>query len=133
VGRANVKRLDGPFALANGKLGAGLPRALVYETAGGGEASALRIVRAERGVFCTRFAQIASKSPVLRLDMSEFSSSRAHLWPGVPLALASAILFGASAPFAKLLLGSVIRSCSQGCSIWAQEPASSSCTSRAGS
>ena len=39
--------------------------------------------------------------------MSEFSSSRAHLWPGVPLALASAILFGASAPFAKLLLGSV--------------------------
>jgi drug/metabolite transporter (DMT)-like permease len=39
--------------------------------------------------------------------MSEFSSSRADLWPGVPLALASAILFGASAPFAKLLLGSV--------------------------
>ena len=29
------------------------------------------------------------------------------LWPGVPLALASAVLFGASAPFAKLLLGSV--------------------------
>ena len=28
-----------------------------------------------------------------------------HLWPGVPLALASAILFGASAPLAKLLLG----------------------------
>ena len=28
------------------------------------------------------------------------------LWPGVPLALASAVLFGASAPFAKLLLGS---------------------------
>jgi drug/metabolite transporter (DMT)-like permease len=27
-------------------------------------------------------------------------------WPGVPLALASAVLFGASAPFAKLLLGS---------------------------
>jgi drug/metabolite transporter (DMT)-like permease len=41
------------------------------------------------------------------LDVSEFSSSRAHLWPGVPLALASAILFGASAPFAKLLLASV--------------------------
>lgn len=31
----------------------------------------------------------------------------AHRWPGVPLALASAVLFGASAPFAKLLLGSV--------------------------
>jgi hypothetical protein len=33
--------------------------------------------------------------------------SHKHLWPGVPLALASAILFGASAPFAKLLLGSI--------------------------
>jgi drug/metabolite transporter (DMT)-like permease len=31
----------------------------------------------------------------------------AHLWPGVPLALVSALLFGASAPFAKLLLGTV--------------------------
>ena len=31
---------------------------------------------------------------------------RSPLWPGVPLALASAVLFGASAPFAKLLLGS---------------------------
>ncbi|MGU3663841.1 DMT family transporter [Methylobacterium sp. A49B] len=30
-----------------------------------------------------------------------------HLWPGVPLALVSAVLFGASTPFAKLLLGSV--------------------------
>ena len=29
------------------------------------------------------------------------------LWPGVPLALSSAALFGASAPFAKLLLGAV--------------------------
>ena len=28
-----------------------------------------------------------------------------HRWPGVPIALASAILFGASTPFAKLLLG----------------------------
>ena len=39
--------------------------------------------------------------------MSQFSSPYAHLWPGVPLALASAMLFGASAPFAKLLLGSI--------------------------
>ncbi|AWN41495.1 DMT family transporter [Methylobacterium durans] len=31
----------------------------------------------------------------------------AHLWPGVPLALVSAVLFGASAPFAKLLLGAM--------------------------
>ena len=31
----------------------------------------------------------------------------AHLWPGVPLALGSAVLFGASAPLSKLLLGSV--------------------------
>jgi len=39
--------------------------------------------------------------------MSFRSHTLAHLWPGVPLALASAILFGASAPFAKLLLGLV--------------------------
>jgi drug/metabolite transporter (DMT)-like permease len=30
-----------------------------------------------------------------------------HLWPGVPLALASAALFGMSAPLSKLLLGTV--------------------------
>lgn len=30
-----------------------------------------------------------------------------HLWPGVPLALGSAVLFGAAAPFSKLLLGTV--------------------------
>jgi len=30
-----------------------------------------------------------------------------HLWPGVPLALLSAVLFCASAPFAKLLLGAM--------------------------
>jgi drug/metabolite transporter (DMT)-like permease len=34
-------------------------------------------------------------------------NSRSHLWPGVPLALGAAVLFGASAPFAKLLLGEV--------------------------
>ena len=39
--------------------------------------------------------------------MFEHAHRHAHLWPGVPLALASAVLFGASAPFAKLLLGSV--------------------------
>src|SRR5687767_5518438 len=38
-------------------------------------------------------------------DMTRDSSS--HLWPGVGFALISAILFGASAPFSKLLLGSV--------------------------
>jgi drug/metabolite transporter (DMT)-like permease len=32
-------------------------------------------------------------------------TERAHRWPGVPLALASSLLFGASVPFAKLLLG----------------------------
>ena len=31
----------------------------------------------------------------------------AHLWPGVPLALGSAVLFGASTPLSKLLIGSV--------------------------
>ncbi|MDB5529417.1 MAG: protein of unknown function transrane [Devosia sp.] len=30
-----------------------------------------------------------------------------HLWPGVPLALGSAVLFGASAPLSKLLMGSI--------------------------
>ena len=35
------------------------------------------------------------------------TSLHSHLWPGVPLALASAALFGASTPFAKLLLGAV--------------------------
>jgi drug/metabolite transporter (DMT)-like permease len=38
--------------------------------------------------------------------MSRSDVTRSPLWPGVPLALASAVLFGASAPFAKLLLGS---------------------------
>ena len=33
--------------------------------------------------------------------------SQSPLWPGVPLGLASAVLFGASAPLSKLLLGSV--------------------------
>lgn len=36
---------------------------------------------------------------------SESSSERPVYWPGAPLALASAMLFGASTPFAKLLLG----------------------------
>ncbi len=35
------------------------------------------------------------------------SGSHSHLWPGVPLAVASAALFGVSTPLAKLLLGSV--------------------------
>ena len=34
-------------------------------------------------------------------------TSKSHLWPGVPLALGSAILFGASAPLSKLLIGSM--------------------------
>ena len=38
--------------------------------------------------------------------MSHSATTHSPLWPGVPLALASAVLFGASAPFAKLLLGS---------------------------
>jgi hypothetical protein len=35
------------------------------------------------------------------------NTDRSYLWPGVPMALASAILFGASTPFSKLLLGEV--------------------------
>lgn len=33
--------------------------------------------------------------------------SRSYLWPGVPLAVGSAVLFGASAPLSKILMGSV--------------------------
>lgn len=33
--------------------------------------------------------------------------THSHLWPGVPLALGSAILFGASAPLAKLLMSGI--------------------------
>ena len=32
-------------------------------------------------------------------------ADQSPLWPGVPMALAAAVLFGAAAPFAKLLLG----------------------------
>jgi drug/metabolite transporter (DMT)-like permease len=39
--------------------------------------------------------------------MAEPASPPSHLWPGAPLALASAVLFGASAPFSKLLLAAV--------------------------
>ncbi|GEO84317.1 MULTISPECIES: DMT family transporter [Alphaproteobacteria] len=35
------------------------------------------------------------------------AKSHSHLWPGVPLALGSAVLFGASAPLSKLLIGVV--------------------------
>ncbi|WP_082509897.1 MULTISPECIES: DMT family transporter [unclassified Rhizobium] len=35
------------------------------------------------------------------------SENHSHLWPGVPLALGAAALFGASAPLSKLLIGSV--------------------------
>lgn len=35
------------------------------------------------------------------------TKSHSHLWPGVPLALGAAILFGASAPLSKLLIGAV--------------------------
>jgi drug/metabolite transporter (DMT)-like permease len=34
-------------------------------------------------------------------------SDHSHLWPGVPLALGSAVLFGASTPLSKLLLGTI--------------------------
>jgi drug/metabolite transporter (DMT)-like permease len=35
------------------------------------------------------------------------TNNHSHLWPGVPLALVSAVLFGASAPLSKLLMGSI--------------------------
>lgn len=35
------------------------------------------------------------------------SHPHTHLWPGVPLALASAVLFGGAAPLSKLLIGSI--------------------------
>jgi drug/metabolite transporter (DMT)-like permease len=39
--------------------------------------------------------------------VNDSSNHHSHLWPGVPLALGSAVLFGASAPLSKLLLGTV--------------------------
>jgi drug/metabolite transporter (DMT)-like permease len=39
--------------------------------------------------------------------MSTSAPARNSLWPGVPLAVASAVLFGASTPFAKILVGSI--------------------------
>ncbi|MBL8595627.1 MAG: EamA family transporter [Devosia sp.] len=41
------------------------------------------------------------------MSTNSSSADNSYLWPGVPLALASALLFGASAPLSKLLLGSV--------------------------
>ena len=34
-------------------------------------------------------------------------NSHSHLWPGVPFALGAAVLFGASTPMSKILLGSI--------------------------
>ena len=34
-------------------------------------------------------------------------AEHSHLWPGVPMALASAVLFGAATPVSKQLLGAV--------------------------
>jgi drug/metabolite transporter (DMT)-like permease len=45
-------------------------------------------------------------SPQVKEPLSDSMARLVSLWPGAPLALASAVLFGASAPFAKLLLGS---------------------------
>lgn len=39
--------------------------------------------------------------------MNPLRLASAHLWPGVPLALGSAVLFGASTPLAKGLLGGI--------------------------
>lgn len=51
-----------------------------------------------------RASAVFDANPAIMFDHAH---PRSHLWPGVPLALTSAILFGASAPFAKLILGSV--------------------------
>jgi hypothetical protein len=51
------------------------------------------------------------------------------------MALASAVLFGASTPFAKLLLGDGVKSfrgCSLACCIWGPESASPGCSYCAG-
>jgi drug/metabolite transporter (DMT)-like permease len=39
--------------------------------------------------------------------MAEHPAHHSSLWPGVPLALGSAVLFGTSAPLAKLLMGTI--------------------------
>ena len=40
-------------------------------------------------------------------DKSMSQPPASYLWPGVPFALLSAVLFGASTPLAKVLLGGV--------------------------
>jgi drug/metabolite transporter (DMT)-like permease len=48
-----------------------------------------------------------SRRAVLKWGMSTSVPAPNALWPGVPLAVGSAVLFGASTPFAKLLVGSI--------------------------
>src|SRR5438270_7302062 len=59
----------------------------------------------QRGIDDSTFAcsLYMPRSVVSGFDM--IRTDHSPLWPGVPMALAAAVLFGAAAPFAKLLLG----------------------------
>src|SRR5438270_11276234 len=61
----------------------------------------------QRGIDDSTFAcsLYMPRSVVSGFDM--IRTDHSPLWPGVPMALAAAVLFGAAAPFAKLLLGEV--------------------------
>jgi drug/metabolite transporter (DMT)-like permease len=62
-----------------------------------------------KGEFCGLESPITRRCPqrpkVVTSGMSQAKYS--HLWPGVPMALASAVLFGVATPFSKILLGTV--------------------------
>src|SRR5437762_11559168 len=63
----------------------------------------------QRGVDDSTFAcsLCMPRSVVSGFDM--IRTDHSPLWPGVPMALAAAVLFGAAAPFAQLPLGEVGR------------------------
>ena len=66
-------------------------------------------MRSRREVSAVALLLIYASTAVIRLcyDSNMTKGNLSHLWPGVPLALSSALAFGASAPLSKILLGSV--------------------------
>jgi drug/metabolite transporter (DMT)-like permease len=76
---------------------------LLAENSGGG-VSQTAAVDVALAVLASIVGQLAM---LIGWAMSKSANPHTHLWPGVPLAFASAVLFGASTPFAKLLLGSI--------------------------
>src|SRR5436305_15263293 len=69
-------------------------------------ASRLATARAENCIRSKR--HIVAKEQGCPQGCGMARTDQSPLWPGVPLALAAAVLFGAAAPLAKLLLGEVV-------------------------